>query len=186
MNAPTTATKAALAITLIHVESSQISGIGYDAASRTLAIQFPGRGPAEGTTYHYFDVPAEVYEAFISAESIGKYFGAHIKGKFSYEKQPGADGVAFGLPLAQEPKYTVGTRDGRICNRATGKPIPDDEPVFILRAKDVHASAALAAYLEEVFNDPEHAEAVQARIDAFDAFAAAHPERMKHPDTASA
>lgn len=186
MNAPTIASKAALAITLIPVESSQISGIGYDAASRTLAIQFPGRGPAEGTTYHYFDVPAEVHETFITSESIGKYFGAHIKGKYAYEKQPGADGIAFGLPMAQEPKYTTSSKDGRIVNRATGKPIPDDEPVFILRAKDVHATTALAAYLEEVYNDPEHSEAVQARIDAFDSFAAAHPERMKQPDTAAA
>lgn len=178
--------KTALVIALTACASSQISGHGYDAESKTLALSFPGRAATPDVVYHYFDFPAEQYEQFLAAESKGKFFGAHIKGKFAYEKQPDADGIAFGLPTAQEPKYTVGARDGRIVNRATGKPIPDDEPVFILRAKDVNATAALAAYLEAVFNDTEHAEAVQARIDAFDAFAAAHPERMKQPDTAAA
>jgi hypothetical protein len=177
--------KTALIIAMTACASSQISGYGYDAATQTLAISFPGRGAQPDTIYHYFDVPPEVYAALQAAESKGKFFGAEIRTKFRYEKQTDADGIAFGLPLAQEPKYTTGTRDGRIVNRATGKPIPDDEPVFILRAKDVHASAALAAYLREL-EEIEHRAAVQARIDAFDAFAAAHPERMKYPDTATA
>lgn len=178
--------KTALVIALTSCVSSQISGFGYDANSKTLAISFPGRGAQPDTIYHYFDVPAEVYAGLLASESKGKFFGAEIRTKYRYEKQPDSDGIAFGLPLAQEPKYTVGTRDGRIVNRATGKPIPDDEPVFILRAKDVHAKAALEAYLEAVFNDVEHSDAVHDRINAFDAFATAHPERMKAPDTVAA
>lgn len=179
------ASKTYLVIAMTAVVPSQIEAIGYDADTKTLAVQFPGRGATPGAVYHYSDVPQETFNAFKSAESIGKYFGAHIKGKFAYEKQPDANGIAFGLSTGQEPKYTVLARDGRICNRATGKPIPDDEPIFILRAKDALASAALAAYLAEI-TDIEHAAAVQARIDAFDAFAAANPDRMKYPDTAAA
>lgn len=183
MNAATN--PAVLAIAMIPVNSHQFDAFGYDAEKRVLAVQFPARGDRPGDVYHYFDFPADVWAEFQAAESKGKFFGARVKGIYRYEKQPGADGIAYGLTLGQEPKYTVSQRNGRIVNRATGKPIPDDEPVFILRAKDVHASAALAAYLREL-GEIEHRAAVQARIDAFDAFAAAHPERMKYPDTATA
>lgn len=180
-----TASKSALVIAMTACVSSQITGYGYDADSQTLAVSFPGRGGEPDTVYHYHDVPAEKFAELEAAESKGKFFGSQIRGKFAYEKQPGADGVAHGLTLGQEPKYTTSSKDGRICNRATGKPIPDDEPVFILRAKDFHSTTALAAYLDGL-TDIEHRAAVQERIDAFDAFAAAHPERMKFPDTAAA
>ena len=69
--------------------------------------------------------------------------------------------------------------------RATGKPIPDDEPVFVLRAQDVHAVNALLGY-SVLLDNPEHRAAVEQRIKEFEAFRAAHPERMKFPDTAAA
>ena len=82
----------------------------------------------------------------------------------------------------QEPKYDV--RDGRIVNRQTGIAIPDEEPIFIFRAKDRRALTALTAYFAAI-TDPEHARAVAARIGSFKAFAAGHPERMCEPDTGS-
>lgn len=177
--------KTALAISLIACESSQVAGFGYDATTQTLAVQFPGRGATAGSIYHYSAVPPEVFADFQAAESKGKFFGSKIRGHFSYEKQPDENGTVFGLSQDQEPKYTTATKDGRIVTRATGKPIPDDEPVFILRAQDYLATAALQAYLDQI-DDPEHAAAVQKRIDAFDDFAAANPERMKQPDTVAA
>ena len=84
------------------------------------------------------------------------------------------------MRTAQEPKYDV--RDGRIVNRRTGQPIPDDEPIFVFRAKDRRALTALTAYYAAITN-PEHAKAVAVRIESFKAFAAAHPERMQEPDT---
>lgn len=81
---------------------------------------------------------------------------------------------------AQEPKYDV--RDGRIVNRRTGEPIPDDEPVFVLRAKDRRALRALIAYYAAI-TDPGHAKAIAARIEDFRAFSRAHPKRMQEPDT---
>ncbi|MBX3610362.1 MAG: hypothetical protein KF871_10755 [Hydrogenophaga sp.] len=69
--------------------------------------------------------------------------------------------------------------------RATGKPIPDDEPVFVLRAQDVHAVNALLGY-SVLLDNPEHRAAVEQRIKDFEAFRDANPDRMKFPDTAAA
>lgn len=171
-------------IALTPCESSQITAFGYDAATQTLAVQFPGRGATPGSTYHYSGVPSEVFTAMQAAESKGKFFGTVIRGRFEYEKQPDpVTGIAFGLKTAQEPKYTVSQKDGRLVNRDTGKPIPDDEPVFILRAQDIHAVPLLYAYLAMVTT--EHSYAVHRRIKDFEAFALAHLDRMKEPDSAS-
>lgn len=67
------------------VTSSQIKAVGYEASTRTLAVQFNS-----GSIYHYANVPPTVYDEFVSAESIGKYFGEHIKGHFDYAKQEAA------------------------------------------------------------------------------------------------
>jgi KTSC domain len=63
-------------IDLHAVESSQIKAIGYDAETRTLAVKF---NFGAGAIYHYPDVAPETHEAFVNAESIGQFFGKHIK-----------------------------------------------------------------------------------------------------------
>lgn len=89
---------------------------------------------------------------------------------------------ATGLPVKQEPKYTV---DGRsIINRATGEAIPDDEPVFIMRARDRNALFGMIEYARRCA-DPDHVAAVDKRISDFAQFAALYPHRIKHPDTSS-
>lgn len=89
--------------------------------------------------------------------------------------------VQEGMPVSQEPKY--GIRDNRLFNRASGEVIPEDEPVFIFRARDTHAVNILAGYAREVLN-AEHASAVWGRVDDFKRFWDANPDRMKQPDTA--
>ena len=84
---------------------------------------------------------------------------------------------------SQEPKY--GIRDGRIVNRLSGTSIPDDEPIFIFRAKDRLAVRILTAYFSAI-EDPEHARTVADRLEDCKRFAREHPERMKDPDTRSA
>jgi len=89
---------------------------------------------------------------------------------------------AAGLAVSQEPKYTV---DGSaIVNRASGEAIPADEPVFIFRARDVHAREALGAYAC-VLTPGDHRDAVAERVADFAKFSYAHPARMKEPDTAA-
>lgn len=91
-----------------------------------------------------------------------------------------------GLPMGQEPKYTVtGTH---IVNRHSGEAVPHDEPVFVFRARDALGVRALEAYLALIGErEPasQHADAVRGRIADFQRFAAAHPDRMKWPDTAA-
>lgn len=84
---------------------------------------------------------------------------------------------------SQEPKYDVDSA-GRIINRVTRERIPDDEPVFIFRARDCHAAVVLQHYLTMLL-DPAHAEAVEGRLADFTAFAVGHPERMHEPGSAA-
>jgi hypothetical protein len=76
-------------ISVSPVQSSQIAGLGYDAASKTLAVEFKGWGGKPGATYHYANVTADTFEALRGAESIGSYFGKNIKphaAKYPYTK----------------------------------------------------------------------------------------------------
>lgn len=57
---------------------------------------------------------------------------------------------------------------------------------MIFRGQDALAVQAIVEYLRIVEDRgcvPEHCQAVQARIDAFLAFAEANPDRVKLPDT---
>lgn len=66
-------------ITMDSVESSQIEAVGYDAESKTLAIQFKGKGEKSGSVYHYSNFTSHDWQAFRDAESIGSHFYKHIK-----------------------------------------------------------------------------------------------------------
>lgn len=72
-----------MSIALTTVKSSQIAAIGHDPATNTLAIRFNGGQKL----YHYEGFTAEDFAKFKSAESIGKHFGAHIRGKFPHTLQ---------------------------------------------------------------------------------------------------
>lgn len=61
--------------------SSNIAGIGYEAESRTLYVQFKSAG-----IYRYDDVPPEAHEGFMNAKSIGQHFHRHIKGRFKWQR----------------------------------------------------------------------------------------------------
>ncbi len=64
---------------LVAVESSMIHAIGYDKEKRMLEIVFNS-----GRTYQYGDVPPEVYEGLLKAESKGQYFLANIRELYPY------------------------------------------------------------------------------------------------------
>jgi KTSC domain-containing protein len=59
-------------------ESSVIGAVGH---SRVLEIQFES-----GRIYQYYDVPEDVYNEMLSAESKGRYFNSHIRGKYQYQE----------------------------------------------------------------------------------------------------
>lgn len=64
------------AIALNAVKSNQVGAIGYDEATKTLAVSF-SRGA--GAIYHYPGVERKTYDDFLAAESIGTFFVKHIK-----------------------------------------------------------------------------------------------------------
>ena len=61
------------------VSSSNIPAIGNDTDSETLEVEF-----TNGTVYSYSNVPPGEYEAFMNADSKGKYLHANIKGRYPY------------------------------------------------------------------------------------------------------
>lgn len=76
----------ALDIAITPVEgSSRVAGVGYDAASQTLAVQFTGHN---GTVAHYYGVPPEVHADFVKADSLGRFLGSSIVGKYEFKTNP--------------------------------------------------------------------------------------------------
>lgn len=85
----------------------------------------------------------------------------------------------------QDPKYEIALTDGeppRLVNSITKKPIPDDEPLFILRGQDWHVPATIADY-EGRANIWSHKQAVRERLTDFVIFQANNPNRIKEPNT---
>lgn len=60
------------------VRSSAITFAEYNPDKRELYITFK-----QGSTYTYYGVPPQVYEAFLSASSAGTYFNDYIKDKYA-------------------------------------------------------------------------------------------------------
>ena len=85
----------------------------------------------------------------------------------------------FGIPVNQEPKYGV-NEQGRLINRETCNVIPDDEPVFILRGRDIHAVQVMTDYLN-MLSVPGHKNVVRQRIADFQKFRHENPGRMREP-----
>lgn len=63
------------------VESSNLASIGYDAENEILEVEFN-----HGGVYQYFDVPKNVYEELMSADSHGVYFSANIRNDYEFQK----------------------------------------------------------------------------------------------------
>jgi hypothetical protein len=84
------------------------------------------------------------------------------------------------MNITQESKYDA--VDGKIVNRATGKAIPDEEPIIIFRAKDIKANVAMQAYLD-VIKDPVHKQVIQERLEDFIAFQNTTELDAKEPDS---
>ena len=65
-----------------YVQSSALEKVSYDEAARTLCATFR----ESRRTYIYQDVPQELYDGLIFADSLGRYFNAHIRDHFSYRE----------------------------------------------------------------------------------------------------
>ena len=80
----------------------------------------------------------------------------------------------------QERKYDA--IDGKIVNRATGKPIPDDEPIIIFRAKDRKSTGMLLAYMTTC-EDENHKAVIEGRLNDFIEWQQKNQDVVKEPDS---
>ncbi len=62
----------------IVVESTTLATVAYNADRRLLQLEFRDRA-----VYQYFEVPADVHEALLRAQSKGGYFNRAIRGRFA-------------------------------------------------------------------------------------------------------
>lgn len=80
-----------VAIPMTEVESGQVKAIGYSPETKTLSVVFQH---GKGAIYHYPNVEPKVHADFLAAESIGTFFGKHIKAlpfkKFPAPPKPAA------------------------------------------------------------------------------------------------
>ena len=65
------------------LESKLLAAAAYIETRRLLYLRFHS-----GDVYRYFTFPAEQYQEFLDAESHGRYFLAHIRNQFPYERLP--------------------------------------------------------------------------------------------------
>jgi hypothetical protein len=64
------------------LESRMLSAAAYDHSKQILYLRFRDTG----YVYRYFDFPAAHHQAFLSAESRGRFFRSHIRDHFRYER----------------------------------------------------------------------------------------------------
>lgn len=63
---------------MVQVRSSAIRAVGYDHSIRRMRITFE-----QGHTYDFCEVPPDVYEALMAAQSKGIYYNKYIKDRYS-------------------------------------------------------------------------------------------------------
>ena len=57
------------------------TAVAYAPATKTLYLRF-----RSGEIYGYFDFSGTQYQEFLQAESRGRYFLSHIRGRFHYQR----------------------------------------------------------------------------------------------------
>ena len=64
------------------LESNMLSAAAYDHSRQILYLRFRNTGEV----YRYFEFPAADCQAFLGAESKGRFFRSHIRDRFRYER----------------------------------------------------------------------------------------------------
>jgi hypothetical protein len=66
----------------VALESKMLSAMAYEDSQQILYLRF--RNTSE--VYRYFEFPAAAYQAFLRAESRGRFFRSQIRDHFRYER----------------------------------------------------------------------------------------------------
>lgn len=66
----------------VSVSSSHVAAVGYESETSTLGVRF-----LDGSEYHYFGVPEDIFAGVQSAASVGTYLDQYVKkAGYSYSK----------------------------------------------------------------------------------------------------
>lgn len=100
-------------MTLTTVKSSMLYAVGYDAESRELEAIFN-----TGHIYRYKNVPAEIYDRLLAAESKGAFMRSQVIGVFpcarlSTRRAPKRNATRSAGPYRPAGSYRRTTRDAR-------------------------------------------------------------------------
>ena len=63
------------------IASSNIASVGYDETTQTLEIEF-----LNGSIYQYYNLPINMHEQLMQAQSKGKFLNIYIKNAFPYSR----------------------------------------------------------------------------------------------------
>ena len=63
------------------VTSTTLKSVGYDPQTQTLELEFDS-----GSVYQYDNVPPEVYQGLLEADSLGRYFNENIDKSYNYRR----------------------------------------------------------------------------------------------------
>jgi hypothetical protein len=66
----------------VALESKMLSAVAYDDSTQVLYLRFRNTGQV----YRYFEFTPADNQAFLGAESKGRFFRAHIRDHFRYER----------------------------------------------------------------------------------------------------
>ncbi len=70
-----------------YLQSTALESVVYDATAHRLRATFR----TSGKTYVYEDVPQEIYDSLLFADSIGAFFNTHIRDRFPFHELTGHD-----------------------------------------------------------------------------------------------
>ena len=69
-------------MTWLLLDSRMLAAAAYDEQKQILHLRFR----KTGDVYRYFEFQAADYQAFLDADSRGRFFLAHIRDRFRYER----------------------------------------------------------------------------------------------------
>jgi len=72
-------------VVLARFNSTAIDTVAWGYPEKCLMVRFQNKAPG---AYLYKDVPLETVQGLLLADSAGRYFNAHIKGKYEYRRVP--------------------------------------------------------------------------------------------------
>jgi hypothetical protein len=69
----------------IRLDSAVLQSAGHLNHRDLLELEF-----RDGSVYHYYPVPEQIFQELLDAESAGAYFNVHIRHRFGYAQIPRA------------------------------------------------------------------------------------------------